>query len=445
MATQQKKVSLQDRASDLFMKGKDKELSDNDYEDPTYFGFELKFDFNNVRQPASGLSSSPLFGDLLQTSESAEKYLRNIGAESSADHILNFKNNMHKIQHNAPYYFQSIDGLKPLWGPAEDKFDPFYAKDIILTVGCLESIDLLITSTLDSYRKASFDMRHMRRILPENLRQFGMTITISEMRKFNTIINVLQKDFVAQTRDQTLIQKLETNASLNTLKQHGSTLLENGRTFLKDGNSLIESKINDAKKGFEVKPDVMDLRSIDGYASFMVFRLDMCEFMVNESFPVDGINMGTGTFDQIKQQFKIKVGKVTETSYYNLLGYIASSDRDREFGSFLSRQSQEGLFNADSEGRFVKEFQIGTENLHTPGMFENHYTGVPQLNKSRLGQAVDQLVGKVEGEALSTLGNLNVSNKAKQLYMGNVYNPNMLLGFLDRNQYLVNLGKLALS
>lgn len=445
MAIEQKKASLVDRASDLFMKGKDQELPEDNYEDPTYFGFELKFDFSNVRQPATGLTSSPLFGDLLQNSESAEKYLRNIGAESSADHILNFKNNMHRIQHNAPYYFQSIDGLKPLWGPAEDKFDPFYAKDIILTVGCLESIDLLITSTLDSYRKASMDMLHMRRILPENLRHFGMTITISEMRKFNTIINVLDKEFIAQTRDQSLVQKLETNASLNTLKQHGSTLLSHGRTRIKDGKKLIEDKIADARSGFKVKGDEMDLRQIEGYASFMVFKLDMCEFMVNESFPVEGINMGTGSFDQIKQQFKIKVGRVTETSYYNLLGYIASSHLDREFGSSFSRQSQEGLFNSDSSGKFVKEFIKGSENLHTPGVFENHYTGVPQVIKSRLGQAVDQLVGKVEGEAIAALGNLNPVNKVQQFLMGNVYNPNMLLGFLDRNQYLINLGKLALS
>jgi len=441
----QSKTSLVDRASDLFMKGQDGELAGNNFEDPTYFGFEIKFDFANVRNPSTGLTSSPLFGDLKQNSESAEKYLRNIGAEQPADHILNFKNNLHKIQNNAPYYFQSIDGLKPLWGPAEDKFDSFYAKDFVITVGCLESIDLLMTSTLDSYRKASFDMLHMRRILPENLRHFGMTITVSEMRKFNTILNVMDIAYKDQIKDQSLIQKLQTSPSLNTIKQAGSTAIGHGKTLINGKINLINDKIKNAKGGFQAEQDIMDLREVSGYASFMVFRLEMCEFMVNESFPVDSIDMGTGSFDQIKQQFKIRVGKVADYSYYNLLGYMTSSSRDREYGSSFSRQAQEGLFNADDSGNYLRTFTYDGDNLHTPGDFNNHYTGAPVVRKSRLGQAVDQLVGKASGEVMSAFGNLDPINKAQQFLMGNVYNPNALLGFLDRNQYLANLGKLALS
>ena len=426
------KVNFVDKNTDLFMKGHSKVSGDNDYEDPTYFGFDLRFDFSNTPNRSNGLSSSPLLGDEKGERESAEKYLRNIGADGPADNLKRFKDNLRRIQNEAPYYFQSIEGLKPLWGQPDGAFDPFYAKDIVLTVGCLESLDLLMTSTLDSYRKASQDQTHMRRLLPENLRKFTMTVTISEMRKFNTIVNAMATTTKAidEINKKSLLQKLQSDTFTNVVTGAKNKLL-----------GAAQAKINgikdDYENGFQVDYDFMDLRQVDGYASFMVFRLELCEFLVNESFPVDSVDMGSGTFEQIKQQFKIKVGKVTETNYYNLLGYLNSSHRDDYFGSTYSTKSDEGLF--------MPELKVGDYNLHHPEDFTNHYTGRPVVRASRLGQAIDQLVGKAQSEFTTGIKSGQQAQKVNQFLMGNVYHPNGIQKFLDRNQFLVNLGKLGLS
>lgn len=422
-------MKLVDKASDLFVKGS---LRDDDYEDPTFFGFDINFEFSNPIDKSTGLAISPLFGDPTVPSENAESYLSNIGAVGPAANLRKFKENIYKIQNTAPYYFQSIDGLKALWGPADDKWDSFYAKDIILTVGCLESLDLLMTSTLDAYRKASMDTTHMRRLLPENLRNFSVTVTITEMRKFNTIMNLLAPDeFDPLAGNTTLLQKLQTNPNINTLQNYANGKLDQGK-------SLLNSKIADAKSGFKNKSDIQDLRSVDGYASFMVFRLEMCELLVNESFPMDMVDVGSGSFDQVKQSFKIKVGKVKEVNYYNLLGYLSSSFKDDNFGSSFEQDA--------TDSRFVRNFIKSDETItQTNGELTNLYTGKPVVTKTKLGQAADQLENKIINEITSITGNTSTARSLEQLYLGNVYHPNGIQKFLDRNQYLVNLGKLALS
>lgn len=261
-------------------------LYGNGNEDPTYLGFRFVFNFTpTFRDFGTHMTLDPLFvtGDNSEL-ESAERYLRANAYPKRAAMLAEFRRLLSYINGFTPWYWQKIEGLGDLWKyeTTGDAFTPFRGKEKVITVSCLESIDLRITALADLYRKATFDPQNMRNLLPKNLRYFTLKVQLAEMNSFHKLSSAA-KDVPFNA---TIINQ---NANLSDI---GKNYQSNYTTV----NNLV---------------------------SVLEFDLSQCEFDFSESFPVDGGSVDNTKSNVMSQQrFKIKVGKIREINSYKLLDLV---------------------------------------------------------------------------------------------------------------------------
>ena len=135
-------------------------------QDPTVLGFKLLFYFDNISSPllfglSRDINDAPV--------NSAAHFLKKIGDTQRLYYLEKFIYLLSGINTQCPWYFQSLTGLKDAW--KQDLEVPLM-KDKKLEITCAESIDLRITALMDLYRKACFDWKYRREVVPKNLRQF---------------------------------------------------------------------------------------------------------------------------------------------------------------------------------------------------------------------------------------------------------------------------------
>ena len=254
-----------------------------DVQDPTYVSFKLDF-FPHLgygvlddSYSACGLFRRPGFDDSLslQYSDSAYDYLVRIGSPTRQAYHRSFTNLLWRLQSESPWYFQTITGLGDIY-----KIDPainFRGKDKILTIECLESVDMRMTFLADLYRNFAFDMQNMREILPVNLRSFNLKVNVLEFRKFNT-------------------------------------------TF---------GKISDYKR-FNENAD--EFKSTFEPISVQTFFLRDCEFDFFSESPSYLDTVSVKDFNEASSKFKIKVGRIEKIATYPFFDYIlAEYIRDSQF------------------------------------------------------------------------------------------------------------------
>lgn len=360
------------------------------YEDPTYLGFTLHFDFDpSADNIETGQQDNPLFAEPGQGINSAQEYLNNLGFEQKAKGIKEFKELLRYMNDNAPYFFQGVSGVADLW-KIEKKasgFEPNRGFEKILKFDCLESVDLRMTAFADLYRNASFDAKFMREILPENLRWFTMTLRIAEIRRFHNVSKLLQS--------ANLEQPIDTNPTNDMLK------------VLNDVISVVE------------------------------FQLSHCEFDFEESF-TDEFSMA-GDNEMAKQSFKIHVGSIAQKSTYKLLDialtdfFTANNDGISEKSDVIGGKFSGTTLNAENSREVLADVPLGSR---IPGMDA-------AITPSNLfNGAVSALADKAKGFAneLGNLGGNLINNAVNRLQskitgfaLGNVYGPtnNTLLSAIN--------------
>ena len=153
------------------------------YDEPTFLTFAIDFNFDSTitSLTAGHLWESPLFGES-NDSNSAISYLINRKHEDKANGLKVFKEILRYLTFNAPWYFQSIEGLNTLWKHGTDVNLGQKGKGVSLTIETLEAVDLRITRLADIYRNAVYDKVYMRERVPDNLRWFSMDIYVAEAR-----------------------------------------------------------------------------------------------------------------------------------------------------------------------------------------------------------------------------------------------------------------------
>lgn len=161
--------------TDNFRKG----VFTDPYDEPVFLTFSIDFWFENVDSALANHSiwESPLFGE---TENSAINFLSSRGYSDKANNIKVFKEILRYLTFDAPWYFQSISGLKEMWKKATDVEKA--NKGATLTIETLEAVDLRITELADIYRNAVYDKVYMRERIPDNLRWFSMDIYVAEAR-----------------------------------------------------------------------------------------------------------------------------------------------------------------------------------------------------------------------------------------------------------------------
>lgn len=310
-----------------------------DLQDPTYLSFKLDF-FPDAgfsypddaystgglfRKPADVNSSTQNSTRAYQLFDSADEYLRRIGSPNRQAYLRIFTKMLSDLQTRSPWYFQSVAGLAELY-----KLDPainFRAKDKVLTIECLESIDLRMTLLADLYRNLAFDMENMREILPYNVRTFSMKVHVLEFRKFNTTFGIIADHYSVRSTKGQINQENEIYAKRRNVFQ-GNTSLFTG-TF--DSLDNIGSRLNSVSGGLfsnlgERPGDAIDntLASAFDAITVQTFFLRDCEFDFYSEAPSYLDLVSVKDIPEASNKFKIKVGKIEKTTGYNFYEYLIS-------------------------------------------------------------------------------------------------------------------------
>lgn len=246
------------------------------YDEPTYLTFALDFKFDEipVPSPASeiGLMNSPLFNT--GGYSSAINFLISRGYNPQADGLATFREILRYLTFNAPWYFQSIEGIDEMYAQNTDQSKGFKSKDVEISIKTLEAVDLRINELAGLYRNAIFDSKFRRERVPDNLRWFSMDVYVAEFRNLRYRLPGVSQN-VANTLG------VNTGAIGNVVG---------------GGNSFS---------------NVME------QFGYIKFECRQCEFDFSKTLPIGkSVDIGGNGRKAEENSFKIKIGWVNEEAKY---------------------------------------------------------------------------------------------------------------------------------
>jgi hypothetical protein len=361
-----------------------------DLQDPTFLSFKLDF-FPDLgySTPEDMYSTGGLFRpigtntlDSYTFYDSAAEYLARIGSPARQNYLEIFIKMLYDIQTKAPWYFQSIAGAGDLY-----KIDPainFRGKDKVLTVECLESIDLRVSLLADLYRNLAFDMQGMREVLPINLRTFNMNLHVLEFRKFNTTFGIIADSIAGLSRStQGQAKQLQAlDARRRNVYNQGSTSLFTG-TF--DSINSVATNINSQLGGLFTnlgqqagQDPNLDLKSAFEAISVQTFLLKDCEFDFYSEAPGYLESLSVKDIPEASHRFKIKVGKIQKLSTYSFDKYViaeyAKNSRISSEATAASAVSTSLKRNLKVSPPYFEE--TGTKGIDSNAFFTEYREGI---------------------------------------------------------------------
>lgn len=314
-----------------------------DYQDPTYIGFDIKFDFDEKTYMQDINYEKAPGGLLMDGSEinSAVHYLLSINEKNRANLLIEFIKILNIISNEAPWHFQKLSGLDKLYDM--NISDGMRVKnDAYITIETLEGIDLKISMLKELYRKVVWDGIYQRWMLPDNMRKFSMIITLSDLRQLKRNINTSlynnKRDIYNQTDLLSSTNKMITNINTNN---YDMTLEEYKKDIEKSSKLMMDNVAgNISNKYLSVNEAIGWLN--EQYPQIM-FKCSLCEFMLldEDSMPFADEVSNSDYDDMITQNIKIKVGKVYIDSSSYLLD-ISLSEDTRNYQSASNSQLDRG-------------------------------------------------------------------------------------------------------
>jgi hypothetical protein len=366
------------------------------YQDPTYLGFKLFFEFEYPDHGLMTLSETP-------GPNTALGYLTAIGDKYRANYLRKFISTLQNINLKTPWFFQTIEGLDQAWkrGFQEEEFKAMLPKDRKIVIGCEESIDLRMTALMDFYRKACFDWYARREVVPWNLRTFNVYIYIYEARKIN-------KDGKPSPSGMLDLSKLLGLSDINKKQQKENYRLmgeplgkPDGEGALARARSTINSAVDGIKQnpitgiGNALNPEKSEtIDSPDPKITRVLYRFKMCEWLPDES-----------------SEIFTKVG--------NVIG-----DRATQKIAFSYRDVEEiNLYTIYSRDLFVRDKILGLMDLATfdaPFKKEEGGAGGWSLDSVLNDNNFGKLVAPFAALGAQQIERL-ISSYAGKLLMGNIY------------------------
>ena len=425
-----------------------------DIQDPTYVSFRLNFfpdaGYGVVRD---SYSSNGLFRPAKMDAEkywlsyldSAYEYLRRIGSPSRQIALSRFTELLKQLQNDAPWYFQSISGVADLY-----KIDPainFRAKDKVLTIECLESVDMRMSFLADLYRMIAFDPTYMKEILPINLRTFKMRIDVLEFRNFNTTFGPLADKIGGRTTTGQSNQTGEDGKARKNVfgSNLGAGVFNNlNNLVLNTGIGNFLSSANEDIKSYESAFDAISVHS---------FVLNDCEFDFFSEAPSYFDTISVKEQPEATSKFKIKVGLIEKVSTYPFYKYILSEYLPNSFmdikGATVSTAFTENITSietmdingiADDKGR-IAEFDTNSispsSDTDPKKAIYNALKSQEDASKELRKRPMERLIGGllknttnyINEQVNNTLGNLTGGVIGEEP-LGNVYGKPSLLSRL---------------
>ena len=286
-------------------------LNNYNHEDPTYPIFHIKFAFNPPEAKHPDYVTNRLLSDLKDEKsqvapESAIKFLYNVGEPERAIMLRKFNLALKSISEETPWYFQGITGLDSLFKhayPSEGRGESGLT-DAVIEITTLDSIDFRITALKDLYRKAAYDRKYRRWVLPVNMRRFRMSIMVGDARQ------------LAITEDNYSINGKQALQALRDIDIFNASNI---------GGKLL-GKVRDGSLSF-----VKRLQWWDNHFSCLVFDCQDCEFDMNSFSGINNLSHPRLKDTTLAQSLKIKIGRVIESNTYSLLEYSLSDNLIENF------------------------------------------------------------------------------------------------------------------
>jgi hypothetical protein len=99
--------------------------------------------------------------------------------------MIGFISGMKKMTMDYPYIIQGVTGLDIAYNKHYGIKDPYLGSgDDKITLTCLESLDLRVSSMFNRYFNAIYDRQYRRERVPVNLRRFNCSIYVHDVRNF---------------------------------------------------------------------------------------------------------------------------------------------------------------------------------------------------------------------------------------------------------------------
>ena len=99
--------------------------------------------------------------------------------------MLGFISGMKKMTTQYPYIIQGVTGLDTAYNKHYGIKDPYLGSgEDKITLTCLESLDLRVSSMFNRYFNAVYDRQYRRERVPVNLRRFNCSIYVHDVRNF---------------------------------------------------------------------------------------------------------------------------------------------------------------------------------------------------------------------------------------------------------------------
>jgi hypothetical protein len=350
------------------------------YDQPTYLTFALDFRFEGIEVDSlmdDGLWKSPLFESGGKNKwRSAQTHLGSLGYKDKEAGLVKFKSILEYLTFNAPWYFQSIQGLDTLWSNATDIKGAYKGNEAVLTIETLEAIDLRITEIASLYRSAVYDKVYMRELVPDNLRWFCVDIYVAEARN-------IRYNPAGSFSNMTSALGIDTSGLNKTLTDASAGL---GSLL---GNQQLDQ--SNPMKQF----------------GYLKFKCRQCEFDFSDTF-AGGTELSVDTTKATgpaTNKFKIKVGYFEEESEYH--------DSTKIADDYVTN----GLMNPWSAMNTAADIQTrvgGASDLPFVGGFvDKGVQGLQEKLKSIGGLVNPALGAAFGGPTIKNIGDLYPTNNPK--------------------------------
>ena len=414
------------------------------FDEPTYLSFRIEFMFNDpemaIRNTAynnQGINDSairtafygqmydympePLLNDFFTRDEkgamkptdtsvgilySTENYLDiNLGDHGRAMLLHTFKRALKDIQENFPYYFTSLSGIDTITSINPE--EGVRVKEGVITLECMEGLDLKITQLLQLYRKIVWDDVYQRWILPDMMRYFGMRIYVSEIRLFSDVKNengtVGTWDFSKEAyRNMTYNGQVdESGGSFLELVKNDPNMLRKStavsQSFL-GTKSIITKALNYTSGTVNTRLGVYESitgalnqleycnNAINEVMPTLCFECHMCEFDIKDTLShISELKSSNKDTSSPKPKIKIKVGQVREKQSYPLNATLQAGENGY-MKTIIERldidsQLEGNLINVDSFGSLFKARE-------EKGAFLGNFLNDDALNKKYVQTAL---------------------------------------------------------
>jgi hypothetical protein len=220
----------------------------------------------------------------------AYNYLNSIGDIARAKYLKKFVSHLENINKTTPWFFQSIDGLAEAWkrGFNEDEFKALLPADRKISIDCLESIDLRMSALMDLYRKACFDWKYRREVVPYNLRTFTVYIYVYEIRTINREGKPMPSGLLDLSRMAGIpdinAEQQKQNETLLGKDPYGNDSKKSPISQIKDKvQEFGRDPIKGIKDAISPSDGNESANTINPYINRFLFKFGNCEWLPDES------------------------------------------------------------------------------------------------------------------------------------------------------------------